>query len=69
MMMHKYKRTNKSKKEIFLGRYIFPATSQGTVYEDGGTPEDTSSPPSAPAVAAETDAEAWLGDPGRSYAS
>jgi hypothetical protein len=31
--------------------------------------EVISSPPSAPSAAAETDAEAWLGDPGRSYAS
>jgi hypothetical protein len=48
---------------------IFPAILQGMSEEDGGTLEDTSSPPSPPAVAAEADAEAWLGDPGSSYAS
>jgi hypothetical protein len=47
---------------------FLPATMQGKIQEDG-TVEVASSPPSAPAVAAETDAEAWLGDPGRSYAS
>jgi hypothetical protein len=47
---------------------FFPATMQGMT-QDGGTAEVTSSPPSAPAVAAETNAEAWLRDPGRSYAS
>jgi hypothetical protein len=47
---------------------FLPATLQGII-QDGGTAEVTSSPPSAPAVAAETDIEAWLGDPGRSYAS
>jgi hypothetical protein len=47
---------------------FLPATLQG-ITQDGETIEVTSSPPSAPAVATETDAKAWLGDPGRSYAS
>jgi hypothetical protein len=37
--------------------------------QDFGAAEVVSSPPSTPAVAMETDTEAWLGDPGRSYAS
>jgi hypothetical protein len=52
-----------------LMQVFFPATLQGTSSVDGGSPEDTSSPPSAPAVAAETDPEAWLRDPSNSYAS
>jgi hypothetical protein len=41
---------------------FFPATMQGMT-QDEGTAEVTSSPPSAPSAAAETDVEAWLGDP------
>jgi hypothetical protein len=37
---------------------FFPATLQGTTQTDGGIAEDTSSLPSAPVVAAETNAEA-----------
>jgi hypothetical protein len=47
---------------------FLPATLQGITLEDGVIAEDTSSLPSATVVAAETDAEAWLGGPGRSYA-
>jgi hypothetical protein len=48
---------------------FLPATLQGITQEDGRIAENTSSPPSAPAVATETDAEAWLGDLDRLYAS
>jgi hypothetical protein len=47
---------------------FLPSTMQG-ITQEGGTAEVASSPPSAPAVAVETDTEAWLRDPGRSYAS
>jgi hypothetical protein len=47
---------------------FFPAIMQ-SMTQDGGVAEVVSSPPSATSAAAETDTEAWLGDPDRSYAS
>jgi hypothetical protein len=47
---------------------FLPAIMQGTT-QDFGAAEVASPPPSAPSAAVETDAEAWLGDLGRSYAS
>jgi hypothetical protein len=46
---------------------FLPAIMQGMT-QDFGEAEVVSPPPSPPSTAAETEAEAWLGDPGRSYA-
>jgi hypothetical protein len=46
---------------------FLPAIMQGMT-QDFGAAEVASPPPLAPSAAAETETEAWLGDPGRSYA-
>jgi hypothetical protein len=47
---------------------FLPAMMQGMT-QDFGAAEVVLPPPSPPSAAAETEAEAWLGDPDRSYAS